>query len=105
MKGNNVIYFTVDDIIEKYKNSYWSRCDENYLLSNVSSLDYAAIATVLNKDYDDVIYKIIKNILYKEYINDIFNKKYRDDEGTSILQKKYKLEYITDAEIEKIFES
>jgi hypothetical protein len=32
MKGNNVI--------EKYKNSYWSRSDENYLLSNVSSLDY-----------------------------------------------------------------
>lgn len=105
MKGNNVIYFRVDDVIDKYKNSYWSRSDENYLLSNVSSLDYTAIAVVLNKDYDDVIYKIIKNILYKEYINDIFNKKYRDDEGTSILRKKYKLEYITDTEIEKIFAS
>jgi len=65
MKGNNVIYFTVDDVIEKYKNGYWSRCDENYLLSNVSSLDYAAIATVLNKDYDDVIYKIIKTFCIK----------------------------------------
>jgi hypothetical protein len=64
-----------------------------------------AIAVVLNKDYDDVIYKIIKNILYKEYINDIFNKKYKDDEGTSVLRKKYKLEYITDAEIQKIFAS
>ncbi len=103
MKGNNVIYFTVDDVIEKYKNGYWSRCDENYLLSNVLAVDYSDIATVLNKEYDDVIYKIIKNILHKEYINDIFNKKYRDDEGTSILRKKYKLEYITDTEIEKIF--
>jgi hypothetical protein len=103
MKGNNVIYFRVDDVIDKYKNIFWNRCEENYLLSNISSLDYTAIATVLNKDYDDVIYKIIKNILYKEYINDIFNKKYRDDEGTSVLRKKYKLEYITDTEIEKIF--
>ena len=105
MKGDNVIYFTVDDVIEKYKNSYWSRSDENYLLSNVLAVDYSDIATVLNKEYDDVIYKIIKNILYKEYINDIFNKKYRDDEGTSILRKKYKLEYITDTEIDKIFRS
>jgi len=105
MKGNNVIYFKVDDVIDKYKNSFWNRCDKNYLLSNVLAVDYTAIATVLNKDYDDVIYKIIKNILYKEYINDIFNKKYRDDEGTSVLRKKYKLEYITDTEIEKIFAS
>jgi homoserine acetyltransferase len=105
MKENNVIYFTVDDVIEKYKNSYWSRSDENYLLSNVSAVDYSDIATVLNKEYDDVIYKIIKNILYNEYINDIFNKKYSDNEGTSILRKKYKLEYITDTEIEKIFAS
>jgi len=44
MKGNNVIYFRVDDVIDKYKNSFWNRCDENYLLSNVSSLDYTAIA-------------------------------------------------------------
>jgi len=105
MKGNNVIYFTVDDVIDKYKNSYWSRSDENYLLSNVLAVDYSDIATVLNKEYDDVVYKIIKNILYKEYINDIFNKKYKDDEGTSILRKKYKLEYITDTEIDKIFRS
>jgi hypothetical protein len=105
MKANNVIYFTVDDVIEKYKNSYWSRSDENYLLSNVLAVDYSDIATILNKEYDDVIYKIIKNILYKEYINDIFNKKYKDDEGTSILRKKYKLEYITDTEIVKIFAS
>jgi hypothetical protein len=92
-------------MIDKYKNSFWNRCEENYLLSNISSLDYTAIAAVLNKDYDDVIYKIIINILYKEYINDIFNKKYRDDEGTIVLRKKYKLEYITDIEIEKIFAS
>ena len=88
MKGDNVIYFTVDDVIEKYKNSYWSRSDENYLLSNVLAVEYSMIATVLNKEYDDVIYKIIKNILYKEYINDIFNKKYKEDEGTSILRNK-----------------
>ena len=74
MKGDNVIYFTVDDVIEKYKNSYWSRSEENYLLSNVLAVEYSMIATVLNKEYDDVIYKIIKNILHKEYINDIFNK-------------------------------
>jgi homoserine acetyltransferase len=103
MKGDNVIYFTVDDVIDKYKNSYWSRSDENYLLSNVLAVEYSDIAKVLNKEYDDVIYKIIKNILHKEYIDDIFNKKYRDDEGTSILRKKYKLEYITDTEIDKIF--
>ena len=105
MKGDNVIYFTVDDVIDKYKNSYWSRSEENYLLSNVLAVEYSMIATVLNKEYDDVIYKIIKNILYKEYINDIFNKKYRDDEGTSILRNKYKLEYITYTEIDKIFRS
>jgi hypothetical protein len=105
MKGDNVIYFTVDDVIDKYKNSYWSRSDENYLLSNVLVVEYSDIAKVLNKEYDDVIYKIIKNILHKEYINDIFNKKYRDDEGTSILRNKYKLEYITDTEIDKIFRS
>ena len=105
MKRDNVIYFSVDDVIEKYKDSYWSRSDENYLLSNVLVVEYSDIATVLNKEYDDVIYKIIKNILHKEYINDIFNKKYRDDEGTSILRKKYKLEYITDTEIDKIFRS
>ena len=105
MKGDNVIYFTVDDVIEKYKNSYWSRSEENYLLSNVLAVEYSMIATVLNKEYDDVIYKIIKNILYKEYINDIFNKKYKEDEGTSILRNKYKLEYITDTEIDKIFRS
>jgi hypothetical protein len=66
-------------------------------------MEYSSIAQILNKNYDDVIYKLIKNIVYKEYINDIFNKKYRDDEGTSILRKKYKLEYITDTEIDKIF--
>ena len=100
-----MIYFTVDDVIDKYKNSYWSRSDENYLLSNVLAVEYSMIATVLNKEYDDVIYKIIKNILHKEYINDIFNKKYKEDEGTSILRNKYKLEYITDTEIDKIFRS
>ena len=84
MKGDNVIYFTVDDVIDKYKNSYWSRSEENYLLSNVLAVEYSMIATVLNKEYDDVIYKIIKNILHKEYINDIFNKKYKDDEGTIV---------------------
>ena len=103
MKGDNVIYFTVDDVIDKYKNSYWSRSEENYLLSNALAVEYSNIAKVLNKEYDDVIYKIIKNILHKEYINDIFNKKYRDDEGTSILRNKYKLEYITYTEIVKIF--
>jgi hypothetical protein len=74
MKRSNVIYFTVDDVIDKYKNSYWSRSEENYLLSNVLAVEYSDIAKVLNKEYDDVIYKIIKNILHKEYINDIFNK-------------------------------
>lgn len=67
----NVIYFTVDDIIERYKNSYWDRSAENYLISNVFAADYHDIATVLNKEYDDVIYKIIKKIIHKEYINDI----------------------------------
>ena len=105
MKGDNVIYFTVDDVIDKYKNSYWSRSEDNYLLSNVLAVEYSMMAAVLNKEYDDVIYKIIKNILHKEYINDIFNKKYSEDEGTSILRKKYKLEYITDTEIDKIFRS
>jgi hypothetical protein len=74
MKRSNVIYFTVDDVIDKYKNSYWSRSEENYLLSNALAVEYYNIAKVLNKEYDDVIYKIIKNILHKEYINDIFNK-------------------------------
>jgi homoserine acetyltransferase len=65
MKRNNVIYFRVDDVIDKYKNSFWNRCDENYLLSNVLAVDYSDIATVLNKDYDDVIYKIIKTSCIK----------------------------------------
>jgi len=55
MKGDNVIYFTVDDVIDKYKNIYWSRSDENYLLSNILAVEYSMIATVLNKEYDDVI--------------------------------------------------
>lgn len=63
----NVIYFTVDDIIERYKNSYWDRSEENYLISNVFAADYYNIATVLNKEYDDVIYKIIK----KSFIRNI----------------------------------
>jgi len=103
MKQSNIIYYSVDDIITKYKNSYWSKRYENYLLFNVLVVEYSRIATILNKEYDDIIYKIIKNIMHKEYINDIFNKKYRDDEGISILRKKYKLEYITDSEIKKIF--
>jgi len=103
MKQSNIIYYSVDDIITKYKNSYWSKRDENYLLFNVLVVEYSSIATILNKEYDDIIYKIIKNIMHKEYINDIFNKKYRDDEGISILRKKYKLEYITESEIKKIF--
>ena len=44
MKGDNVIYFTVDDVIDKCKNSYWSRSDENYLLSNVLAVEYSDIA-------------------------------------------------------------
>ena len=50
MKGDNVIYFTVDDVIDKYKNSYWSRSEENYLLSNVLAVEYSDIAKVLNKE-------------------------------------------------------
>lgn len=74
MKQSNIIYYSVDDIITKYKNSYWSKRDENYLLFNVLVVEYSSIATILNKEYDDIIYKIVKNIMHKEYINDIFNK-------------------------------
>jgi hypothetical protein len=66
-------------------------------------MEYSTIAQRLNKNYDDVIYKLIKNIVYKEYINDIFNKKYRINEGNKILRIKYKLDYLTDTEVEKIF--
>ena len=63
----------------------------------------STIAQTLNKNYDDVIYRMIKNIMYKEYVNDIFNKKYRNNEGNKILRIKYKLDYLTDTEVEKIF--
>ena len=66
-------------------------------------MEYSTIARMINKNYDDVIYRLIKNIMYKEYINDIFNKKYRNNEGNKILRIKYKLEYLTDTEVEKIF--
>ena len=100
-----MLYFTIDDIIKKYKNNYWSKNDELFILSNVGSMEYSSIAQILNKNYDDVIYKLIKNIMYKEYINDIFNKKYRNNEGNKILRIKYKLDYLTDTEVEKIFRS
>ena len=66
-------------------------------------MEYSTIARMINKNYDDVIYRLIKNIMYKEYVNDIFNKKYRDNEGNKILRIKYKLDYLTDTELEKIF--
>ena len=66
-------------------------------------MEYSTIARMLNKNYDDVIYRLIKNIMYKEYVDDIFNKKYRDNEGNKILRIKYKLDYLTDPEVEKIF--
>ena len=74
MNEDVMLYFTIDDIIKKYKNNYWSKNDELFLLSNVGSMEYSTIARMLNKNYDEVIYRIIKNILYKEYVNDIFNK-------------------------------
>jgi hypothetical protein len=46
---------------------------------------------------------MIKNIMYKEYVDDIFNKKYRNNEGNKILRIKYKLDYLTDTEVENIF--
>ena len=104
MKDNVKYNFTIEDLIKQYKNNYWSKNDDTYLLSNVDSMEYSIIARILNKSYDEVIYRIIKNILYKEYVNYIFNKKYRRDEGNIILRKKYKLEYLTDTEIKKIFE-
>ena len=103
MNGDVMLYFTIDDIIKKYKNNYWSKNDELFLLSNVGSMEYSTIARMLNKNYDDVIYRLIKNIMYKEYVDDIFNKKYRDNEGNKILRIKYKLDYLTDTEVEKIF--
>jgi hypothetical protein len=104
MNEDVMLYFTIDDIIKKYKNNYWSKNDELFLLSNVGSMEHSTIARMLNKNYDEVIYRIIKYILYKEYVNDIFNKKYRTEEGYITLRKKYKLEYLTDTEIDKIFE-
>jgi len=103
MSGDVMLYFTIDDVIKKYKNNYWSKNDELFLLSNVGSMEYSTIARMINKNYDDVIYRLIKNIMYKEYVNDIFNKKYRDNEGNKILRIKYKLDYLTDTELEKIF--
>ena len=103
MSGDVMLYFTIDDVIKKYKNNYWSKNDELFLLSNVGSMEYSTIARMLNKNYDDVIYRLIKNIMYKEYVDDIFNKKYRDNEGNKILRIKYKLDYLTDTEVEKIF--
>ncbi len=98
-----MLYFTIDDVIKKYKNNNWSKNDETFLLSNADSMEYSTIAQTLNKNYDDVIYRLIKNIMYKEYVNDIFNRKYRDKEGNRILRQKYKLDYLTDTEVEKIF--
>ena len=103
MSGDVMLYFTIDDVIKKYKNNYWSKNDELFLLSNAGSMEYSTIARMINKNYDDVIYRLIKNIMYKEYVNDIFNKKYRDNEGNKILRIKYKLDYLTDTELEKIF--
>ena len=103
MNGDVMLYFTIDDVIKKYKNNYWSKNDELFLLSNAGSMEYSTIAQTLNKNYDDVIYRLIKNIMYKEYVNDIFNKKYRNNEGNKILRIKYKLDYLTDTEVEKIF--
>jgi len=104
MNEDVMLYFTIDDIIKKYKNNYWSKNDELFLLSNVGSMEYSTIARMLNKNYDEVIYRIIKNILYKEYVNDIFNKNIELKKDIITLRKKYKLEYLTDTEIDKIFE-
>ena len=71
MKDNVKYNFTIEDLIKQYKNNYWSKSDDTYLLSNVDNMEYSIIARILNKNYDEVIYRIIKNILYKDYVNDI----------------------------------
>ena len=88
MNEDVMLYFTIDDIIKKYKNNYWSKNDELFLLSNVGSMEYSTIARMLNKNYDEVIYRIIKNILYKEYVNDIFNKNIELKKDIITLRKK-----------------
>jgi len=65
MKDNVKYNFTIEDIIKKYKNNYWSKSDDSYLLSNVDSIEYSIIAIILNKSYDDVIYRIIKKYCIK----------------------------------------
>ena len=74
MKDNVKYNFTIEDLIKQYKNNYWSKNDELFLLSNVGSMEYSTIARMLNKNYDEVIYRIIKNILYKEHFCKDLNK-------------------------------
>ena len=47
MKDNVKYNFTIEDLIKQYKNNYWSKNDDTYLLSNVDSMEYSIIARIL----------------------------------------------------------
>ena len=38
MKDNVKYNFTIEDLIKQYKNNYWSKSDDTYLLSNVDNI-------------------------------------------------------------------
>ena len=76
-----------------------SKLESNVINQGVPGNYYHTIQNIKSADVDvDINTEVRDKILAS-----LGNKKYRDNEGNKILRIKYKLDYLTDTEVEKIF--